>query len=117
MNKAFFPGPFSTKEESQEYLKIEITEVKYVKLTCLSLKITAQVFRLIRDHKYLETKGYAENVMPYLCNSRSSKSLTLDDLTKVLNGVAPTVVLDSELSEDDTALGEQAAVYLYEEKV
>ena len=92
-------------------------EAKFAKLTCMPLKLTAQVFRLIHDHKILETKSYAGNLMPYLEKSRSCKNLTLVDLNKVLNGLAPAMVLQAELSEDDIALGEHASVYWYEEKL
>ena len=69
------------------------------------------------DHKNLETKGYAGNLMPYLDNSRSSKNVTLVDLNKILNRLAPAIVLDADFSEDDVALGEHASVYWYKEKI
>ena len=49
--------------------------------------------------------------------SRSSKNLTLVDVNKFLNRLAPAIVLDEDFNEDDVALGEHAPVYWYEEKV
>ena len=53
------PGPFSTEAEVREYMSSEVedemknkrlyNEVRYAKITCMSLKPTAEVFRLKRN--------------------------------------------------------------------
>ena len=77
--------------------KLLCSEVKYAQLTCLLLKPTAQVCRPKRDHKNLKTREYVENLMSYLDNTRSCKKHTLDYLSNALYGVAPTIVVETEV--------------------
>ena len=63
-------------------------EVRYAWLTSTSLKPTAAVFRLKRNHKKLESQEYYDNLTSYLSNVRSIKTLTLSDLKNVLHCLA-----------------------------
>ena len=71
----------STGPEKNSRLYIE---VRYGKNSCLSLKHTASIFRLKRDHRNLSSGEYVENLCQYLSDVRSKTSLTTDDLSLVL---------------------------------
>ena len=72
-----FPGLFTNKDEIKQYLLLEndnvtkhrsvYDEVRYAKMTYMSLKQTAAVFRLKRNHKNLTTDDYAENCIHEQC--------------------------------------------------
>ena len=73
----------STPESSEKNHRLYI-EVRYAKNTCLSLKHTASVFRLMRHYKKLPSEEYVENLCQYLGDARSKTVLTADDLSAVL---------------------------------
>jgi len=56
-------------------------------MSSMSLKPTAAVFRLKRDHHNLSTDEYAENLASYLSNARQCKVITVADLTNVVHGI------------------------------
>ena len=84
------PGPFTNEEEIRNYLECDLDddeknkrmydEVKFAKISCMSLKPTASVFRLKKAYKNLKTEEYAENLISYLNNARCCKTLTVEDL-------------------------------------
>ena len=90
-------GPFTTCEEIDRYLALDIddtqrnkrlyNEVKYARLTSMSLKPSAPVFRLKRDHKNLSTDDYAANLKSYLNAARCCTTITIDDLNNVMCGI------------------------------
>lgn len=62
-------------------------EARYARLSCMSLKPTATVFRLKRNNKNLATEEYAENLSSYLNNARCCKTITMEDLSNVMHGI------------------------------
>ena len=87
-------GPFTTADQVKEFddntpdspeknSRLYI-EVRYAKNSCLSLKHTASIFRVKRDHRNLSSAEYVENLCQYLSDVRSKTSLTTDDLSLVL---------------------------------
>ena len=87
-------GPFTTADKVKEFddntpdspeknSRLYI-EVRYAKNSCLSLKHTASIFRVKRDHRNLSSAEYVENLCQYLSDVRSKTSLTTDDLSLVL---------------------------------
>ena len=89
------PGPFTNADEIRQYNTLDIDEsqrnkrmyieVRYARVTSLTLKSTSPLFRLKRDGKNLDTTEYTENLIKYMDDSESVNSLTLDDLNCVLN--------------------------------
>ena len=82
-------------------------EVRYARITCMSLKGTAAVFRLKRNHRNLSTEEYAENLISFLSNARLCKTITMANLTNIMHGIigksgieAPTPVLRDEPEEE-----------------
>ena len=73
----------NTPESSEKNKRLYI-EVRYAKNSCLSLKHTASVFRLKKDHKNLSSKEYVENLCQYLSDARNKTALTAADLSLVL---------------------------------
>ena len=90
-------GPFTTVDEVNEFdaitpegpekIKRLYTEVRFAKNSCISLKHTASVFRLQRDHKKLPSKEYVENLCQYLGDARNKTVLTAEDLSVVLTNL------------------------------
>ena len=64
-DKAMREFDISTPESSEKNERLYI-EVRYAKNTCLSLKHTAPVFRLMRNHKKLPSQEYVDNRCQYL---------------------------------------------------
>ena len=99
LKKEEFPGPFTNVDEIQRYLLLNLddetknkrlyNEVKYARISCMSLKPTAAVFRLKRQYKNLTSDEYAENLMAYLANARCCKTITVEDLNNVMRGISP----------------------------
>ena len=94
-------------------------EVRYAKLTSLSLKESASVFRLrTREQKNLTTEEYGDNLMQYLGNARKVGHISTDDLRSTLLGLkrghslTPTegLVLD-----DSVQIGEHVAIAYFDE--
>ena len=78
-------GPFTSEKEIRNYLdskqdekaknKQLYDEICYARVTCMSLKPTAAVFRLKRNHQNLTSTEYAENLIPYLNGARCCKRI------------------------------------------
>ena len=75
-------------------------EVRYVRMTSLTLKKNASVFRLKKAGKNLETQMYAENLMQYLDDSRNIRTVTIADLNDVLSKLEER---DSGVEESNNA--------------
>lgn len=92
------PGPFTSEKEIRNYLdskqdekaknKRLYDEIRYARVTCMSLKPTAAVFRLKRNHRNLTSTEYAENLISYLNSARCCKRITVDDLRNIMHGIA-----------------------------
>ena len=91
------PGPFASDEEVRTYMSQEHTEetkvkrlyneVRYARMSSVSLKPTAAVFRLKQNYKNLSSEEYADNLISYLSTARSCKTITIDDLNNVMHGI------------------------------
>ena len=91
------PGPFTTKEEIEKFMKSckesisknkrMYIEVRYARQTSLSLKESAKVFRLKKNGKNLDTMDYALNLSKYLETAKNNSTLTIGDLNNVLTGL------------------------------
>ena len=112
-----FPGPFVSDEEVQQYLSLNLDdeaknkrlykEVRYARMSSMSLKPTASVFRLKRNYQNLSTEEYADNLSSYLCSARSCKTITINDLNNIIHSITeketheePT---ESSLEESDAS--------------
>ena len=119
------PGPFTKPEEVTAYLKETsennkqdrlYVEIRYARLTSLTLKQGASVFRLRRNGKKLTSDEYANNLIKYLSDSRNIGTVTMHDLTTALD----QIMCDHE-SSNSTSLqrsfkhGEHIAVAWIEE--
>ena len=62
-------------------------EVRYARISCMSLKPTAAVFHLKRNHKNLTTEEYAEILIAYLSNAHCCEIITVEDLNNVMPGI------------------------------
>ena len=90
LKKEDIPGPFTNEDEIKRYLLHQVEddiknkhmydEVRYARISCMSLKPTAAVFRLKRNHKNLTTDKYAENLIAYLSNAHCALSILWGDL-------------------------------------
>ena len=79
LKKEDIPGPFTNEDEIKRYLlhqvdddtknKCMYDEVRYARISCMSLKPTAVFFCLKRNYKNLTTEEYAENLIAYLSNA------------------------------------------------
>ncbi len=97
LKKESIPGPFTSEEEIKNFLETDLDdklknkrmydEVKYARITCMSLKRTAAVFRLRRNHRNLSTEEYAENLISYLSTARCCSQITIGDLRNVMYGI------------------------------
>ena len=121
------PGPFTSKDQVESFMKQDINnndknvrlynEVRYARLTSLSLNESASVFRLKINGKNLETKDYASNLIQYFDDSRKVSSLTLLDLNNVLCGLQDIIVehpKSNNTQEDNhnqIRVGEHIAVF------
>ena len=101
------PGPFTSQDEVLKLMSTEgiddnaknsrmYREVRYARMTSLTLKENASVFRLKKAGKNLETQMYAENLMQYLDDSRNIGTVTIADLNCV----------QSKLEERDSGVEE-----------
>ena len=133
LKKESMPGPFTKPEDIKNYLACELDdaaknkrlymEVKYARVTSMSLKPTAAVFRLVRNHRKLETMEYADNLSSYLDSARSCRTITLADFDNVLHALCgkesaktDTSLVDSA-AEEDYKIGENVAVFWMDETV
>ena len=75
------PGPFTNGKDVMEFMSYAVDqktrntrlyrEVRYARMTSLSLKETASVFRLKKSGKNLDSQLYVNNLVQNLDNSRS----------------------------------------------
>ena len=76
-------------------------EVKYARMSCMSLKPNAAVFRLKRQYKNLTTDKYADNLIAYLNNASCCKTITVEDLNNVMRGITGRS-MDGENQQNQT---------------
>ena len=120
-----FPGPFTKPTEVKEFMQSDLRpeekqkrlkkEVKYARMSCTTMKETHSVFRL-KNYLDLDAEEYADNLISYLDNARSVRSITLNDLNNVLHGLANTIPLvnpDSQ-NKDGFVIGEYVAAFWLE---
>ena len=74
--------------EEEVKVKRLYNEVRYARMSSMSLKPTATVFCLKRNHKNLPPEEYADNLCLYLCSARSCKTITIEDLNNIMHGIA-----------------------------
>ena len=133
LKKESMPGPFTKPEDIKDYLVCELDdaaknkrlymEVKCARVTSMSLKPTAAVFRLMRHHRKRETMEYADNLSSYLDSARSCRTITLADFDNALHALCgkesaktDTSLVDSA-AEEDYKIGENVAVFWMDETV
>lgn len=116
-------GPFTNPEETQKFLetvpesqeknKRLYDEVRYARLSSLSLKESAAVFRLKRDYKNLDSIEYGENLLTYFGAIQACSTITKSDLMNILHGMllAGTASNEVEPGEDFTIGSHVAAVW------
>ena len=121
-----FPGSFTKPTEVKEFMQSDLRpeekqkrlkkEVKYARMSCTAMKETHSVFRLKKNCLDLDAEEYADNLISYLDNARSVRSITLNDLNNVLHGLANTIPLanpDSQ-NKDGFVIGEYVAAFWLE---
>ena len=96
LKKEDIPEPFTNEDEIKRYLLHQVDddtknkqmydEVRYARISCMSLKPTAAVFCLKRNHKNLTTAEYVENLIAYLSNACCCKTITVEDLNNGMHG-------------------------------
>ena len=94
------PGPFTSKEEVDEFLEREkdeilmnerlYIEVRYAKATCQSMTNPSKFFKLKRNGKDFASEEYASSLKQYFDTSRNMTKLTMPDL-HVIGGVQGVV--------------------------
>ena len=73
-----------------------------------SLKPTSAVFRLKKNYTNLTTEEYVDNLTTYLSNARSCKTLTIQDLTNVIYGIAAKAARENECDNVCLTKGENS---------
>ena len=91
------PGPFINGDEINRYLLLKVDDdmkneclsgqVRYARISYISLKPTAVVFHLERNHKNLTTEEYSEYLIAYLNNAHCCKTITVEDLSNLMHGI------------------------------
>ena len=94
LKKEVTPGPFTSENEIKRYLLHQVDddtknkrmydEVRYARISWISLKPTAAALRLKKNHKNLTTEEYAENLIAYLSNAHCCKIITVEDLNNIM---------------------------------
>ena len=94
------------------------SEIRYARLTSLSLKPTSSAFRLKRKCQNLETSGYVDNLISYLDGTRTCRTITLFELSNVLHGISGKFGTQSACSgeHDNTLSIGKHVVAFWEEK-
>ena len=82
----------------------------------MSLKPTAAVFLLKRNHKNLTTEEYAENLIAYLSNGRCCKSITVEDLNVMRGIMSWSIDVPNESQSNNNTKDPQVSVQLEGEK-
>ena len=92
-------------------------EVRYARISCMSMKPTAAVFRLKRNHENLTTEEYAENLIAYLSNTHCCKTITVEDLNNVMRGImSQSMDVPNESQSNNNTKDPQVSVQLEGEK-
>ena len=91
------PGPFTSNGEIQAFMTSCVEskeknnrmyrEVRYARITCLSLKETSSVFQIRSGGKNLLTQDYADNLCQYLDDSSVVSTLSMSDFNNVLTAM------------------------------
>ena len=123
------PGPFPTPEDVRNYLERSTDnpakknmrlyqEVTFARKSSKALKPTAAAFRLKRDGRNLDISEYSDNLISYLRDARSCKTLKLNDLSNVLFALSGTqksatqnTSSDSSTENPDFDVGEHVAAF------
>ena len=105
-------GPFTQKQEVLDFMESLLNdeekcqrlyvEVRYARMTSQTLPITASVFRLRVNGKYLKPVEYATYLAQYLGNSQSVSTVSIADLPEVLVQVKEKTVSKASPTETDT---------------
>ena len=90
--KSFMKSNITVQEKQRRMKK----EVKYDRMSCTTVKESHALFRLKKNHADLDAEEYADNLISYLDNARSIKSITLTDLN-VLHGLTMTPFLKNDI--------------------
>ena len=95
--KEDIPGPFTNEDEIKRYLLHQVDDdtkhkhmygkIRYARISFMSLKPTAAVFHLKRNHKNLTTEECAEVLTAYLSNACCCEIITVEDLNNVMRGI------------------------------
>ena len=62
-------------------------EVRYGQMTCMSLKPTAAVFQLKRNHHNLSDEEYSQNLISYSSSARCCKQIAISELCNVMHSI------------------------------
>ena len=97
LKKYKFQGPFVSEDEVMKYMALKIddkikntrlyNEVRYAQMTCMSLKLTAAVFQLKKNHHNLSNEEHSQNLISYFSSARCCKQITISDLCNVMQGI------------------------------
>ena len=111
LRKEEVSGPFISDEEVRDYVnrgydeetkvKRLYNEVRYARMSSISLKPTAAVFRLKRNYKNLPSEEYADNLISYLSSARSCRTITIEELNNVMHGIARKTNVGDEKEDSD----------------
>ena len=115
------PGPFASDEEVRNYMsrgyneetkvKRLYNEVRYARMSSMSLKPTAAVFRLKQNHRNLSYQEYADNLTSYLSTARSCRTITIEDLNNVMHGIEGRSQNEVELSDISDTCSSTSQLY------
>ena len=89
-------------------------EIRYTRLTSLSLKPTSSVFWLERKYQSLETPEYADNLISYLDGARTCRTITLSELSNVLHEISGKSGTQSTCSgehDNTNSIGEHVVAF------
>lgn len=83
-------------------------EIRYARVTSISLKLTAAVFHLIWNYQNLTSTEYTETLISYLNSARCCKRITIDDLCNIMHGIAGQIDMIGTVvdKENDTGWGQ-----------
>ena len=97
LKKEKFQGPFVSEDEVMKYMALKIddkikntrlyNQVRYAQMTCMSLKPTAAIFQLKRNHHNPSNKEYSQNLISYFSSARCCKQITISDLCNVMHSI------------------------------
>ena len=74
------------------------------------------VIQIKKNHADLDAEEYADNLISYLDNARSIKSITLTDLNNVLHGLTMTPFLKNDIENTNSfVVGEYVAAFWFED--